>query len=189
MDREWLRRQIKEKRESLSKEEAREHTHHATEILFNTDFYKESKKIAIYFSMKQELNTQLIMQGILSEGKSCYLPKITSVRNSQMSFVEYKENDPCEKNKFGINEPCLEERKTIQVQDLDLVIAPLLAFDVNGNRLGMGAGYYDRALERKKEKPFFCGLAYSFQEIDLLPTEEWDVPLNAVVTEKDCLQF
>jgi 5-formyltetrahydrofolate cyclo-ligase len=71
---------------------------------------------------------------------------------------------------------------------LDVILMPLVAFDGQGNRLGMGAGYYDRTLaflrhRRHWRKPRIIGLAYEFQRMPALPAEPWDVPLDGIITE------
>ena len=75
-------------------------------------------------------------------------------------------------------------------RQLDVVIAPLVAFDESLNRLGMGGGYYDRTFAFRKRarvlrRPVLIGVAYSFQRVDRLQPENWDVPLDVVITEKE----
>ncbi|WP_308159728.1 5-formyltetrahydrofolate cyclo-ligase [Coxiella-like endosymbiont of Rhipicephalus sanguineus] len=85
------------------------------------------------------------------------------------------------------------QEKLISIADLDLIFLPLVVFDKRGNRLGRGAGYYDRALaplkDRAFKKPVLVGIAYNFQKINKIPIEKWDVPLNFVITEKTTYQF
>ncbi len=91
-----------------------------------------------------------------------------------------------EANRFGISEP-----RTIATplyaNQLTLILLPLVAFDRSGNRLGMGAGYYDRALQALKHqvgtRPLLIGLAHSFQEVEKIDAQTWDVPLDAILTD------
>ena len=187
MDRQQLRRALQKQRQNLSPQEHAIKSAQIAEKLFNAEFFRNSLQVACYFSLQDEVSTHLILQGILAENKHCYLPRLTSIENKQMEFVRYYEDDPLKPNQYGILEPCKDLVEVVKVDQLDLVLAPLVAFDSLGNRLGMGAGYYDRALANKKQKPFYCGLAYAFQQVEQLANEAWDVSLQAVVTEKQVL--
>lgn len=177
-----LRQTLRAKRQALSEDDRCLYSAKIAEYLFNFPFYLSANRVACYFSMKEEVNTRLILQGILAEGKQCYLPRLLKGQ-SKMEFVHYCEDDTLAENQFGILEPCLPEREAISVIDLDLVLAPLVGFDQQGNRLGMGAGYYDRALANKQDETFYCGLAFSCQRVEALVPNVWDVPLDTVLTE------
>jgi len=95
------------------------------------------------------------------------------------------------KNQYGIAEPKRNPRDAIAPWKLDIVITPLVAFDRDGNRLGMGKGYYDRTFSTKQHgwrKPKLVGLAFSLQEATFIH-HAWDVPLDMVVTERDAVTF
>ena len=102
-------------------------------------------------------------------------------------------------NKYGILEPKLDVRLIKSINDIDIICTPLVAFDLTGNRLGMGGGFYDRTLsawfkhyryvdeeknayERKLTKPYPIGLAHDIQLIDAIPSQLWDIPLPEIVT-------
>lgn len=124
------------------------------------------------------------MQITWRAGKQCYLPVVTV--DNTLDFVVYNAGDPMVSNRYGILEPA-DKSQIIDPQDLDLIIAPLLAFDLSGHRLGTGGGYYDKTLAFKqdlpRQKPFFIGFAYSVQQAHHLPTEPQDVLLDSIVTE------
>ena len=88
-------------------------------------------------------------------------------------------------NRYGIPEPCT--HSVIDPGQLDYLLVPLLGFDRHGNRLGMGGGYYDRALAKctGARRPFTLGVAFSFQEIAAMEPQPWDIPLDGIVTEKE----
>jgi len=94
-------------------------------------------------------------------------------------------------NKYGIEEPeAISPSKTANA--FDLLLVPLVAFDRSGTRVGMGAGYYDRALaalSHQSSKPFLVGLAHHFQEVKSLKREPWDVPLDAILTDHEFIQI
>ncbi len=95
------------------------------------------------------------------------------------------------RNRFGIPEPA--EGPFRDPERLEIVLTPLVAFSTNGMRLGMGAGFYDRAfafLRRDPEAgPWLVGVAYALQQVDSLPADPWDVPLAAVLTERGLQVF
>ena len=73
-------------------------------------------------------------------------------------------------------------------QNIDIILMPLVAFDTNGNRIGSGAGYYDRTFsflrDKNRASPYLIGLAFELQKISQIVADPWDVPLNLIVTEK-----
>ncbi len=89
-------------------------------------------------------------------------------------------------NRYGIFEPELNCSHICPVAELDFILTPLVAFDSQGNRLGMGGGYYDRTLaqipDNAVKKPVLIGIAHQCQEVDALPIASWDVPLDYIVT-------
>ena len=92
-------------------------------------------------------------------------------------------------NRYGIPEPRVSARELMKAEDLDLVLLPLVAFDKRGNRLGRGVGFYDKTLaflhrRRHLRKPHLLGLAHDFQRLSAVPTDDWDVPLDGVVTDR-----
>ncbi len=108
-----------------------------------------------------------------------------------MQFVPFTPQTPMVKNRFGILEP--RSRQKISPQQLDVVLLPLLAFDQQGNRLGMGGGYYDRtfAFLRQKawrKRPLLIGIAHDFQQVAELEHAPWDVPLAMVVNNNTVIK-
>lgn len=115
-----------------------------------------------------------------------YLPKITNYRLSVMRF--YRAGVDKGRNRYGISEPtALSQPAT--ANELSLILMPLVAFDRSGNRIGMGAGFYDRALEslahQKSTKPLIIGLAHHFQEVEAIQASSWDIKLDAILTDRE----
>lgn len=108
------------------------------------------------------------------------------MQDKHLIFGKYCDGDTLINNQYGIPEPC-GNLDLINPKDLDMAIVPLVAFDKNGNRLGTGKGYYDRTFSFKKQKqpikPYLFGIAYSFQQIENLSPQLWDIPLDFVVTD------
>jgi 5-formyltetrahydrofolate cyclo-ligase len=119
-----------------------------------------------------------------------YLPAIADYRRRRMEFRRYARDTRLRPNRYGIAEPVRQGATRSAVRHLDLVLLPLVAVDSSGTRLGTGAGFYDRCLQhlragRRWRRPKLIGLGYEFQRVDSLAARAWDVPLDALLTEKD----
>ncbi|MDF1826785.1 MAG: 5-formyltetrahydrofolate cyclo-ligase [Legionellaceae bacterium] len=144
--------------------------------------YQQARHIALYQAIDGEIDLHPLWTLAERAGKTCYMP-VMNTQTKTLIFVPTTQTSPQQTNAFNITEPEALATKAIELDKLDLMLMPLVAFDGHGTRLGRGAGYYDRTLEHKKP-PCLLGVAYEFQHHDFLPPEPWDVPLNGVVTEK-----
>jgi len=147
-----------------------------------------SNHIACYLPSKNEFDTQPIIDAIWQAEKICYLPVLSA---NSLSFVAYHPGDTLQANQYNIPEP-VDQSAPLMADQLDLVILPLIAFDSMGHRLGTGGGYYDRTfafLHNAPNCPVMLGLAYDIQQAEGLPVDEWDVGLNAVITETGWRDF
>ncbi len=147
-----------------------------------------AKKVACYLAMPDEFPTDAIIAGLLRQGKEVYVPIIDRYQQRKMVFQRYKPTVPMQRNRFGIVEPLLKPRHQLAKPRLDLVLMPLVGFDLCGVRLGMGGGYYDtnfafRMDRWRLKKPLLVGLAFDVQHCEHLSRNHWDVPVDAVLTE------
>jgi len=144
--------------------------------------------VALYFPMPGEVDVRPCLELAWRRGARAYVPRIASRRKRRMLFTPWTAGGMRRTNAFGIVEPgsAVGARAVV---DLDVVVLPLVGFDRRGNRLGMGAGYYDRALRRRLDttrhwrRPRLVGVAFACQELPSIPVSPWDVPLDLVVTE------
>lgn len=143
--------------------------------------YRRAKNIALYFAINNEIELSSIWNSAPLHGKFCYFPALN--KDLTLSFLPATPATPFKNNKYGIPEPDVSFDTAIPVEELDLIIMPLVAFDMRCTRLGMGAGYYDRTLENKELKALF-GVAFQFQLVDFIDPQPWDIPLDAVITQK-----
>lgn len=120
------------------------------------------------------------------------LPVLHPVCKGHLLFLRYAQNTTMVQNKYNISEPTLACSDVIPTSDIDLILMPLVGFDISGNRLGMGGGYYDRTLaftQHTTQKPKLVGIAHDIQQVDTLPIAPWDIPLNGIVTPTRMLHF
>jgi 5-formyltetrahydrofolate cyclo-ligase len=188
-----LRQLYLAKRSALSKECCEQYSEAITQNLLQSPVYLSAKNIAVYLSFGNEVITAAIIDDAWQSEKDIYVPVID--KNKSMQFINYQPNTKTISNFYGLQEPLVtSESKIAQPEKLDLVLLPLLAFDKNGNRLGMGGGYYDRYLSflnhaLLRKTPKLMGLAYSCQEHEKLPMDTWDIALHSVTTEKQTQTF
>jgi 5-formyltetrahydrofolate cyclo-ligase len=158
----------------------------AAHRLASLGLLRNGERVAVYSATRGEMPTLPIIEIAASRGCELYVPQVVSPRSASMRFVPLR--PPYRRNRYGIAEP-VSTRGSLSARWLDLVIAPLVAFDASGTRLGSGAGYYDRALahlalRKTWLKPEVVGLAYDFQRVDALARKPWDVPMRMIVTDR-----
>ena len=178
-----LREQLRRRRAALSPRERVKAAQHAATHLMKTRWMMQSRHVAVYLAAGSELDTLVLIERLWRAGKRVYVPRVLA--GMRLSFHAYTPCTPLRANVHGIAEPSGGAPRR-RVRGMDLVVLPLTAFDGGGNRLGSGAGYYDRALKRRRPggRPRLIGYAYAMQEMPLLPADDWDVKLDAVVTDK-----
>lgn len=148
------------------------------ENLCTLDRFKISKKIALFYSVRNEVNTKRIFFESLEAGKEVYFPR---VNGPSLTFHRVGSLEELKPGKFGIPEPDAGSF-SIEPEKLDLVIIPGVAFDHTGNRVGYGKGYYDRFMVNVSEEKRIA-LAYGFQVLDSVPGGESDLGVGLIVTE------
>lgn len=148
----------------------------------------DKQHFALYLANDGELDPSPLMQELLQQGKKCYLPTLHPSRAYHMLFMPFDKKTELVANRYGILEPKLDEGKVFPAEQLDVVFTPLVNFDDQGNRLGMGAGFYDRCFaflkQQKRRETYLIGLAYEFQYLPHIIAEDWDVSLDAVISDK-----
>ncbi|MDK9561803.1 5-formyltetrahydrofolate cyclo-ligase [Gallibacterium anatis] len=140
------------------------------------------KNIAVYLSFDGEISTNQLIETLWRQGYHLYLPVLHPFSEGNLLFLAYTPTTKLIKNKFNILEPKLDVRQVLPAEQLDIIFTPLVAFDLKKNRLGMGGGFYDRTLENWQNKPFLpVGLAHRCQQVEHIPTEDWDMPLFEIL--------
>lgn len=189
-----LRRELRQQRRALTAQQQQAAATALDRVLGRHPLFLRSQHIAIYLPNDGEMDLSPLLERALSMGKKCYLPVLSPLYHNRLWFAPYHSESRLSLNRFGIPEPDCNHAQMRPVWALDLLLTPLVAFDTQGNRLGMGGGFYDRTLaylnrRRHWRKPRLLGTAHAFQQVAQLPCESWDIPLQGVVTEEEILSF
>ena len=178
-----LRQQLKSARLSLSEGQRSRLDLHICAHLQRALASCADAAIAAYHACRGEPDIAPALSVLHAAGHRVHLPVL---HEAALKFRRWSPDARMTPNRYGIPEPL--QGSACAAAELDWVLLPLVAFSHSGGRLGMGGGYYDRTfsfcLERPAEqRPRLIGIAYQLQQVDSLPLERWDVPLDGVLTE------
>ena len=183
------RRRLRELRLALGPAERSAAERAILATLLRLGVFRRGAHVALYLPMRGEVDVRPCLEVARRHGSRLYVPRVVSRRRRQMLFAPWDDDGARRTNAFGIIEPG-SVAGARPVIGLDAVVLPLVGFDASGNRLGMGAGFYDRALRRRLDRgaawrrPRLIGVAYACQQLPVIPASPWDVPLDLVVTER-----
>ena len=185
-DKQPLRKSLRAERRALSRSQRSKAARQLARHFFRYRGLANARHVALYLALGAELDTTPLLAALHARGISAYVPQLQ--RDHTMRFVKLARHTPRLRRHHGRRQAgCGHARRLSQ---MDLVLLPLLGFDRQGHRLGQGGGYYDRALARCKDKhPRRIGVAYRLQERAAIPTQVWDMPLHAVLTENGLRHF
>ena len=173
-----LRRQGILARDALTDREREAGSVAAAERIAESRIFQRAGTVMIYNHIRGELSLDPLLSHPAAAGKRYVYPLCIS-RTEMIAMLP----GAWKKGAFGIREPDLEVSKTVDPESIDLVICPCTAFDENGSRIGMGAGYYDRFLP-KCAKAHVAAAAFEVQKAAFIPLRAWDYPMEAVFTDK-----
>lgn len=187
-----LRKQLRSARSALPLAYRRQAARLALRQLIRSGLLLKGRRWGFYLPLCEEFDALPLINEALHRRKECFLP-VTANREAQpLRFARLDGQHGVTRNRYGIVEPY--SRRLMNARWLDVLILPLVGFDGQGHRLGMGGGYYDATLaflrrRRIWHKPHLLGLAFECQRVGNIPSEPWDVRLNAILTEKGLLRF
>ncbi|WP_020395839.1 5-formyltetrahydrofolate cyclo-ligase [Thiolinea disciformis] len=180
-----LRQELKRRRSALSSLQQANHSQQALRHLLNQPRIRSARLIALYWPVRGEISP-LQLKTLALPQQRLYLPIVRRLA-SPLLFVRWTKYTRFQTNRFHIPEPWPRYKQAIAAKSLDIVLMPLVAFDEQGTRLGMGGGFYDRSFafkqKRRFKRPLLVGFAYQFQRVSQLERASWDIALDAVVTE------
>jgi 5-formyltetrahydrofolate cyclo-ligase len=187
-----LRRQLRRIRRSLSRQQQQQAAWAVAHTLLRAPCIKPGARIGIYLAMPGELDLAPFIKLAWLRHCQLFVPHITHARRRQMVFAHFTPASRLRNHQWGMTQ-LSGSPSAIASLMLDVVLVPLVGFDGSGNRLGMGAGFYDRHFarlrrnqqyERHWRRPHLMGVAYACQQVTALPPQAHDVRLDAVVTER-----
>ena len=180
-----LRDDLLRRRRALSRDEVLERSAAILAHVYEAPAYQSSRCIAAYIPILNEVDLRPLFSHAHRDGKKVCLPRLKE--SGGLAFARYVEGELV-KGPRGVMQPDV-HLPEIMLADVDLLFIPGLGFDASGNRLGLGAGYYDKTLAGKGATPKTCGVGYDFQWVDSLPADPWDVPLEGLITEQGWQEF
>lgn len=190
LDRHALRQHVRHLRRALTDEQQVQAADLLAEHAVNFAPVARAARIALFLSVDGELNTRPLIAKLWQMNKQVYLPVLHPFAAGHLLFLRYTPETVLTPNKLRIPEPPLDIRQLTTLDRLDVMMVPLVAFDRDGQRLGMGGGFYDRTLQNWRRHGFLpVGLAHDCQQVERLPVAEWDVPLPAVLTPSRLWQW
>ena len=188
--RQTIRQTVRQHRRDLTAVEQHDFALKAAQRMLTLPQITRAKSIALFLSFDGELDTTPLIHALWQANKAVYLPVLHPFSAGNLLFLHYSETTLLIRNRLKILEPILDVRQVLPISQLDVLVTPLVAFDSEGQRLGMGGGFYDRTLQHWQQHHFYpVGLAHDCQWVPALPTEAWDIPLPAVVTPSRLWQW
>lgn len=139
-------------------------------------------RVAGYLAFQGEIDVSPVMQALRAKNITTYVPMLNG---ETLQFAPWSEHTPYTTNRFGIVEPEVPKQLWVSAEQLDVVLVPLVAFDNDGHRMGMGGGFYDKTFSHRRKSPApprLIGVAHEFQRVETVYPQWWDVTLDEIVT-------
>ncbi|ALM54432.1 5-formyltetrahydrofolate cyclo-ligase [Halomonas huangheensis] len=199
MTRAQLRRLLRQRRRQLSSAEQRHASQQLCRQLRCLPEMLSARHVALYLPNDGEIDPVPLLSWLSQRNARAYLPVLRPLADNALWFVRYDARTPMIRNRFGIAEPATRfgahRARRRPAWALDVILLPLVGFDDQGQRIGMGGGFYDRTLafthpqrDAGGPRPKLIGLAHEVQHVDSLPVASWDVPLDAIVSDTQVIR-
>ena len=182
-----IRKEILEKRKSQDPKIRDAQSRSIMRTLVGRKEFQKADRILVYLSKDGEVCTDNLLDRAFELGKRVCVP-VVDRENDELRISELPGPEiDFRLGAFGVREPAEEDLNFVPPDQIDLVIAPGLAFDRRGGRIGYGKGYYDRLLSRLGSQVPRIALAFDFQVLDTVPQDENDIRVDAIITEKSTM--
>jgi 5-formyltetrahydrofolate cyclo-ligase len=183
-----LRRQLRQRRNGVPEQVRRQAGRQVERLALRHRLIGRGRRIGFYIPANGELNILPLLNRALWMNSRCFLPVVPHHRQRKLWFTRLGKGAHWVVNRYGIPEYGHHLDK-IRISRLERIFVPLLGFDSRGYRMGMGGGYYDASLayllrRRRWHRPKLIGVAFEAQKVEMLPVDPWDIPLDAVLTER-----
>ena len=180
-ERQALRREKIQNRNALTEAERAEYSARISEHICATEVFRRARTLLLYRAAGAEVNVDAVWREAERLGKRTAFP--ACVGAGEMIALCPPSAEAWSVGAYGIWEPLREKSQLVSPEEPDLIVCPCTAFDAEGHRLGMGAGYYDRYLPRCTHAQIIAA-AFETQRAAAVPAEPWDVPMHRIVTER-----
>ena len=187
MDKEQLRSELQKCLLEMSAEQRSEKSRKACRNLVSTPQFQSASTVMMYLSLPHEVDTSEAILYAWQLGKIVAVPKISWQQRHMIPVQINSLETGFSTEVTGLRNPT--RGVPTPLEEIDLVVAPLLGFDSKGNRLGRGGSYYDRFFANEELKAPRCGLAFAEQLVDLIPVTERDVSVDFLVTDEEVIYF
>ena len=183
-----IRNKILKMRDQIPPDIRAEKDLHIGETLFSLPEFLSAKTVLFYASFRSEVETLSLIRESLAMGKRVVLPKVDRA-NHALTLYEIKDMKELAPGYMGIPEPDLADERFVGIGDIDIAVIPGAGFDLAGNRLGYGVGYYDNLLSRGSRRIPMIALSYEEQIVGSIPAEKHDVRVTIIVTDKRVIRL
>lgn len=184
VSKELIRKELLRKRDRIPPEVRKAKSAMIRSACLDLSEIRDSHVICIFASFRSEVDTFEMMNDLFARGKRVVLPKVDA-EESKLSLYEIHSIDELSRGYMGISEPDVSnEERSFSIDGVDAVIVPGVGFDVSGNRLGYGAGYYDILLSDVNRSLPIIAPAFEEQVVDSIPSEPYDIKVHTVITER-----
>jgi len=189
-----LRQRLRALRASISEDGRRHSSTALCRLALRHRLIARGRRIGFYLPAKGEIDPLPLLNRALWIRVAAFLPEVPARRQRKLWFNRLGKHPRWQVNRYGITEYADHRARRVRISALDLVFIPLLGFDRRGYRLGMGGGFYDASLgylarRRVWKRPLLIGVAFAVQEVERIPEDAWDIPLDGVLTEQEFLRF
>lgn len=175
-------------RSKIAKDTREAYSREIANSLYETDHYKDAETIMAFISFGSEINTRYLIEHAIDEGKTVVIPvMVPETRELKISrILDYSE---LEIGHYNILTPKKEFLRFLEAETIDLVLVPGLIFAKDGYRIGYGGGYYDRFLSKLNKDVPKLAIGFDMQLTDKVPTDEYDIPVDYILTEKQFIKI
>lgn len=182
MNKQQLRKKTVQKRKQLSLSSVKQKSNSIKKKLFSLEIFHTASSVLFYVSYDNEVDTHEMIKECLAMRKTVIVPKVL-LDTQTLLLSRLQRWEDLEKGCYGILEPKQSQIQDVNINTLDLIIVPGIAFDINKNRIGHGKGYYDKLLYQNENIPTI-GLAFECQLVDVIDNEDHDVKIDILITEE-----
>ncbi|MDW7669344.1 MAG: 5-formyltetrahydrofolate cyclo-ligase [Bacillota bacterium] len=184
MNKNEIRKVISKRRKSMSENEVKEKSKIIIEKLMNTDEFKKAKNLMVFLSFDNEVYTFDLIEKAMNMGKKVIVPYTVKDTCEIIPTLLKSIEEDLEVSNYGYMEPKKDKIQPILEENIDMTVVPGLAFDEKMNRIGFGKGYYDRYLTKTKKESKNIAIAYDYQVLEEIPSEDFDVKMDYIITEE-----